>query len=173
MEPPQATRLAVPNSSEMENPIGINIRIKALALLLVTLATLVPLAAISSSEAEAASGCKTLTTTQNGIGGVTGSVLARHVQTSQWCYSGTDAYSGGITVHTADAVGWTQLLLTVSKDGSSEVKVGTSRVHTTYAKAKVCLTGPLNIVCSTKNANIKQTLKKDGSWSRTSSSWNL
>jgi hypothetical protein len=128
------------------------------------------LAVVGGTPASAA--CGWAYTKQEGKGGVSGSVLARHYFQTDNCWSSTKTSDGAVTLHYTEEVGWTKIQMSVSTSGNSMSKVGPNYIGTANAKAEYCVLGLLG-GCSTKETYIKHTLKPGGLVSKTVPSWNL
>ena len=76
-------------------------------------------------------------TKQEGKGGVTGSVTARHYLRSDYCWTSTSVSSGANTMHRVEEVGWTAWMLDVESNGDSISKIDTKYRAIAYAYCKV------------------------------------
>jgi|SRR5215207_10715249 len=117
-------------------------------------------------------GCGWAYTVQEGKGGITGSVLARHKFQSNYCWTRYTTSDASNTLHTAQEVGWTSFPMSVSTQGNTVWKWGTSYIATGYARAEVCLFGTLG-GCSTHDTYIQHTLKPNGIVSKSVPKWSV
>jgi hypothetical protein len=117
-------------------------------------------------------GCGWAYTVQEGRGGVTGSVLARHKFQSNYCWTTYSTSDASNTLHTAQEVGWTSFPMSVSTQGNSVSKWGSSYIATGYARAEVCIFGTFG-GCSTHNTYIQHTLKPNGMVSKSVPKWSV
>jgi hypothetical protein len=138
----------------------------------IALGGLAALGGVGGSDAAASSGCGWAYTVQEGIGGVTGSVLARHTLQSDFCWTDDATSDGANTLHTTDEVGWTSLPLSVTTQGNTMAKVGPQHIGTAYAKAEFCIAGPLG-GCSVSDTYIKHTLLPNGMVNKTVPAWSV
>jgi hypothetical protein len=117
-------------------------------------------------------GCGWAYTVQEGKGGLTGSVLARHKFQSNYCWTRTTTSDASNTLHTAEEVGWTSFPMSVSTQGNSVSKWGSSYIATGYARAEVCVLGPFG-ACSTHDTYIQHTLKPNGMVAKSVPKWSV
>ncbi len=134
--------------------------------------TLTTVAMVGTSKDPVDASCGWAYTVQEGIGGVTGSVLARHTFRSDFCWTATSTSDGANTLHTTDEVGWTSLPLSVSTQGNTMAPVGPNHIGTAYAKAEFCVAGPLG-GCSVSDTYIMHVLEPNGLVRKTIPAWDV
>ena len=95
------------------------------------------LAILAPTPHSAQAACGYTYTKQEGKGGVSGAVTARHYLRSDYCWTSTSVSSGSNTMHRVEEVGWTSWMLDVESNGNSISKIGTKYRAIGYAYCKV------------------------------------
>ena len=98
---------------------------KRLRTLLPGLVVAAAIVTVGTATHVAGARCWPAYTKQEGKGGVSGSVTARHLMRSDHCRTASNVSDRGISLHYAEEVGWTSWLMDVGPDGKSIDKIGT------------------------------------------------
>jgi hypothetical protein len=115
----------------------------------------------TTGVASADPGCGWATHTQEGIGTMSGAVLARHTFQSNYCWSDSDTSDGFNAVHTTEEVGYLEIPMSVTTTGENINKWGASYVSVGNASMEVCLAFGIS-GCGTANTYVQHTLDPSG-----------